>query len=79
MKLSQFERQEEIRKKHNKEIITRMIKGEDLHAYAPEDSWYPERPIIEKDQKIINNLKKDKNKKDDHAKTSKVLVLQPAS
>lgn len=80
MKLSQFERQKKIRKKHNKEIIAKMVRGDDLHAYSAEDSWYPERPVIEKDQKIMNKLnRKNKVKKEENTKNSKVLVLQPAS
>jgi len=80
VKLSQFERQKEIRKKHNKEVIARMVRGEDLHAYSAEDSWYPERPVIEKDKKIIERLKRrSKSKKEEKIKNSKVLVLSPAS
>jgi len=49
----------DIRKKHNEQLIRRMKAGEPLWSYDSKASWFPPRPIIEKDQDAIKRLYKD--------------------
>ena len=49
----------EIRKKHNEQLIRRMKSGEPLWTYDSKASWFPPRPMIEKDPEAIKRLYKD--------------------
>lgn len=44
------------RKKHNEQLIRRMKSGEPLWSYDSKASWFPPRPIIEKDPEAIKRL-----------------------
>jgi hypothetical protein len=45
-----------LRKAHNAELIRRMMKGESLTSFDSQSSWYPPRPVIEKDPSEIARL-----------------------
>jgi hypothetical protein len=47
------------RKKHNEQLIRRMKSGEPLWSYDSKASWFPPRPIIEKDPEAIKRLYQD--------------------
>lgn len=42
-----------LRKQHNSELIRRMRNGEPLNAVDSKASWFPPRPIIQKDPREI--------------------------
>ncbi|MBI2601929.1 MAG: hypothetical protein HYW48_02640 [Deltaproteobacteria bacterium] len=44
------------RKKRNEELIKRMRRGDVLHTYDAQTSWYPPRPVIKKDKKELARL-----------------------
>jgi len=44
------------RMKRNRELISRMRRGEDLKTFSAEQSWFPPRPLISKDKKEIARL-----------------------
>ena len=46
----------DLRKKHNADILQRMKEGDTLQSYDSHDSWYPPRPIIKKDEKVLAKL-----------------------
>lgn len=48
----------DLRKNHNSELIRRMRGGESLTAIDSKASWYPPRPIIQKDYKEMSRLYK---------------------
>jgi hypothetical protein len=52
-----------IRKARNEQLIRRMKAGEPLWSYDSKASWFPPRPIIEKDQTAIKRLYNDKSSK----------------
>ena len=52
--------EKDIRKKHNDEILKRFKRGESLKSYDSFSSWFPPRPIIEKDKKALEILHKEK-------------------
>ncbi len=45
-----------LRREHNQELIRRMRQGDSLTAYDSKSSWFPPRPIIEKDSEAITKL-----------------------
>ncbi len=75
-----------IRSSHNKELIRRMRNGESLTSFDSQSSWFPPRPIIEKDAEAINRLysgkaeskRKATNKTSAPETESKVLKLVKA-
>lgn len=46
----------DIRKARNEQLIRRMKAGEPLWSYDSKASWFPPRPIIEKDPEAIKRL-----------------------
>ena len=46
----------EIRQKHNLDLLRRMRTGEALYSFDSQSSWYPPRPILEKDSKALAEL-----------------------
>lgn len=40
----------DLRKQHNGDLIRRMRNGESLNAIDSKASWFPPRPVIEKDK-----------------------------
>jgi hypothetical protein len=46
----------ETRKRHNEQLIRRMKSGEALWSYDSKASWFPPRPMIEKDPEAIKRL-----------------------
>ena len=66
---------EKKRNKHNKNIVERMKRGEDLVEFDEMESWYPRRPKIKKDKKIIAKLYSDKDDEDDPPKKKSILKI----
>lgn len=46
----------EIRVNHNRELIKRMQAGEPLNSYESSASWFPPRPVLEKDPEAVKRL-----------------------
>lgn len=44
------------RREHNQDLLRRMRSGESLRTVDSRSSWFPPRPIIEKDQEAISRL-----------------------
>ncbi|MFK7871987.1 MAG: hypothetical protein AB8C84_02285 [Oligoflexales bacterium] len=53
---------DEIRKKHNEDLLQRFQRGESLKSYDSSSSWFPPRPVIEKDKKALELLHKSNPK-----------------
>jgi len=51
---------EKKRKKRNKELVKRMRQGETLSSFDAQLSFFPPRPLIEKDEKEVERLFKKK-------------------
>ena len=45
-----------MRKKANNDLIKRMREGLPLNRYHAQDSWFPPRPVIQKDFTSISKL-----------------------
>lgn len=56
MKFQGKEKARELRKRRNLELIRRMRDGDPLRSYDSQSSWFPPRPIIEKDRKALAKL-----------------------
>ena len=48
--------EQERRKQRNRDIIERMFRGETLATVPQAATWFPPRPIIQKNQEIISKL-----------------------
>jgi len=51
-----FNQVRNFRKERNTDLIRRMQSGEQLTSFNSYSSWYPPRPIIEKDKKAVLEL-----------------------
>ena len=49
-----------MRKKHNGDLIKRMNDGDSLKSFDSMSSWFPPRPVIKKDVKVMAKLYKEK-------------------
>ena len=59
-----------MRKERNGDLIKRMKSGDQLSSFDSHASWYPPRPIIEKDPRAIAELYgKSGNKKPTNIET----------
>ena len=47
---------EQLRKQRNEQLLRRMKAGESLWSYDSKASWFPPRPMIEKDKEAIKRL-----------------------
>lgn len=45
-----------IRREQNSDLIRRMRNGESLTSYDSSASWFPPRPVVEKDKEAIARL-----------------------
>jgi hypothetical protein len=48
--------QDRLRIDRNRELIRRMNAGENLNSFSSASSWFPPRPIIEKDPQALAQL-----------------------
>jgi hypothetical protein len=46
-----------LQKKHNNELLKKFKEGSSLNLYEIKDTWFPPRPILEKD--LTPDLKKN--------------------
>lgn len=56
MKVISQQKSEQIRRERNADLLRRMQNGEKLSSFSSADSWYPPRPIAEKDRGAIQEL-----------------------
>lgn len=56
MKKITFNQVRKLRAERNKDLIDRMNAGESLSNYSNANSWFPARPIVEKDQDAMAKL-----------------------
>ena len=54
--MTQNSSKKENRQKHNLDLLRRMRTGEALYSFDSQSSWYPPRPILEKDAKALTEL-----------------------
>ena len=45
-----------LRKSRNQEILWRMDSGESLTSFNSHSSWYPPRPVVQKDSSAVRRL-----------------------
>lgn len=45
-----------LRTKHNLDLIRRMREGDSLKSFDSRASWFPPRPVIEKDSQALSQL-----------------------
>jgi len=48
------DRSKDWRDKENRDLVRRLKAGEPLNRYKPEDTWFPPRPNIKKDKKVLD-------------------------
>lgn len=63
MKKITFNQVRKLRAKRNKELIERMNAGESLSNFSNTNSWFPDRPSVEKDQVAMAKLYNLTNRK----------------
>ncbi len=69
------------RRLHNRKVLKKMEKGEVLSSFNNQSSWFPPRPIIQKDKKAVAKLYKGseklplRNKKDQRTSSCKLITL----
>ena len=51
-----FRSTKDLRRQHNSDLIRRMRNGESLTSFDSKASWYPPRPIIQKDKAEMARL-----------------------
>lgn len=56
MKKIDLESRKKSRKEHNSDLIRRMRDNEPLKSFDSQASWFPPRPIIEKDKDAVTRL-----------------------
>ena len=56
MKKVDAEKIKKLRSDHNKDILKRLEEGASLKSYDSESSWFPPRPLIEKDEQAMARL-----------------------
>lgn len=56
MKTISFQKSGLLRKERNLSLVKKMRNGESLNSFNSVDSWFPPRPIIEKDGEAIQRL-----------------------
>lgn len=56
MKKITFSQVRKLRAERNKDLIDRMNAGESLSNFNNANSWFPARPIVEKDQDAMAKL-----------------------
>jgi hypothetical protein len=54
--MKEIKMNQDTRKRHNEQLIRRMKSGEPLWSYDSKASWFPPRPMIEKDPEAIKRL-----------------------
>ena len=56
MTKTRFNQVKTLRKERNADVIRRMQSGDQLSSFNSYSSWFPPRPIIEKDSKAVKAL-----------------------
>jgi hypothetical protein len=56
MRDKHFRSRTDKRREHNQDLLRRMRSGESLRTVDSRSSWFPPRPIIQKDQEAISRL-----------------------
>jgi hypothetical protein len=61
-----------LRSAHNSDLVRRMRNGENLTSFDSHSSWFPPRPVIEKDKSDLVRLFSDKA----HSEKSEPVKLE---
>lgn len=56
MKIMSLKKAENMRKERNSDVIRRMRNGDQLSSFNSYSSWFPPRPVIEKDAGAVRRL-----------------------
>lgn len=56
MTKTSFSRERNLRKERNSDVIRRMRNGDQLSSFNSYSSWFPPRPVIEKDGDAVQKL-----------------------
>jgi hypothetical protein len=56
MTITSNTKEKNLRKERNSDVIRRMKNGDQLSSFNSYSSWFPPRPIIEKDAKAVKEL-----------------------
>jgi len=64
-------------KAHNRDLIRRMRNGDSLTSFDSTSSWYPPRPVIEKDEKALAELYGSTAMHDDRPRVGQGLNPKP--
>ena len=56
MTKTSFTKVQTLRKDRNADVIRRMKGGDQLSSFNSYSSWFPPRPIIEKDARAVEDL-----------------------
>jgi hypothetical protein len=52
------------RDERNRDIVERMKRGESLTSFNTKNSWFPPRPVIEKNKEVLKLLYEKEDKSD---------------
>lgn len=77
MKTINFHERRACRKRQNNDVIRRMREGDPLKSFGSLSSWYPPRPVIEKDKDALSKLYKIESKT--QGKSAKITIVQDNS
>lgn len=53
---NQFKKSNNLRKARNNDILRKLQNGEPLSSFNSQSSWFPPRPVIEKDPEAVKKL-----------------------
>jgi len=53
---SRYKTESTLRRQHNSELIRRMRNGDSLNAIDSRASWFPPRPILQKDAREMSRV-----------------------
>ncbi len=56
MAKTSFARERNLRKERNTDVIRRMRNGDQLSSFNSYSSWFPPRPVVEKDTDAVKKL-----------------------
>ncbi len=51
-----FKKTQNLRKARNAEILRKLDNGESISSFNSQSSWFPPRPVIEKDPTAVKRL-----------------------
>ena len=67
---------DDMRKQHNSDIIKRLRNGEPLKSFDSQSSWFPPRPVIGKDKRLLSKLYPSSNSSKRHSSNSVIYLTK---